>query len=120
MKHKLMGTVASSTVTIPNNGVTKITAAATYALAAPEVGSLVTIYTVGADAVVTCTSTVVGSTGQVAFNNAGGTQRLTLNFDSTVGADASVTLLGESSTQWRIINAWPPVSSNAGVAVTTS
>jgi hypothetical protein len=105
---------------IPNYGATKITAAATYALAGPEVGSLVTIYAVGVDAVITCVSTVVGSTGQVAFNNAGGTQKLTLNYDSTVALDASVTLLGESSTQWRIISAWPPVSSNAGVAVTTA
>jgi hypothetical protein len=119
MKHKMLGTVASSTATIPNNGVTKLTAASTYALAGPEVGSLVTIYAVGVDAVISCASTVAGSTGLVAFNNAGGTQRLTLNYDSTSGNDASVTLLGESSTQWRIIAAWPSVSSNAGVAVTT-
>ena len=119
LKHKMLGTVASSTATIPNNGVTKLTAASTYALTGPEVGSLVTIYAVGVDAVLSCASTVVGSTGQVSFNSGGGTQRLTLNYDSTVGNDASVTLLGESSTQWRIISAWPPVSSNAGVAVTT-
>jgi hypothetical protein len=85
MKHKMLGTAASSTVTIPNNGVTKLTAATTYALAGPEVGSLVTIIAVGADAVISCASTVVGSTGQVAFNNAGGTQRLALNYDSTSG-----------------------------------
>jgi hypothetical protein len=124
LKHKMLGTVASSTVTIPNHGVTKITAAATYNLAGPEVGSLVTIYAVGVDAVITSVSTVVGSTGQVSFNGAGGTaQKLNLNYDSTVLNDPLVTLLGESSTQWRVMNVvGAPVnwaSSNAGVTITT-
>jgi hypothetical protein len=123
-KHKHFGSAASSTATIPNHGVTKITAAATYALAGPEVGSLVTLTAVGVDATIVSVSTVTGSTGQVSFNAAGGTQKLNLCYNSTVSnQDISVTLLGEGSTQWRIVNAWPGLASAStleGVLVTTA
>jgi hypothetical protein len=124
MLHKHLGTPASSGAALPNNGVTKITAAATYTLAGPEIGSLVTLYTVGVDATIVSVSTVAGSTGQVSFNGAGGTaQKLNLLYDSTVANDPCVTMVGESSTQWRVISVvgapvnW--VSSNAGVTITT-
>jgi hypothetical protein len=124
LKHKMLGTPASSAATLPNHGVTKITAASTYTLAGPEVGSLVTLYSVGVDATIVSVSTVVGSTGQVSFDGAGGTaQKLNLLYDSTVANTPCVTMIGESATQWRIISVvgapvnW--VSSNAGVSVTT-
>ena len=53
----------------------------------------------------------------------GGTQKLVLSPTSAgAGEDMSVTLLGESSTQWRIISAWPKLSADSttnGVKVTT-
>jgi hypothetical protein len=122
LKHKMLGTVASSTAVIPNNGVTKLTAASTYTLAGPEVGSLVTIYSVGADVTIVSVSTVTGSSGQVAFNGMGGTQKLNLLYDSTVGNDPLVTLLGEATTQWRVLNAVNAAAfatSNAGISITT-
>jgi hypothetical protein len=121
--HRYLGVPASSAATIPNNGVTKITAAATYTLAGPEVGSMVTIYAVGVDASLASVSTVVGSTGQVAFNAAGGTQKLNFAYNSTVNnQDISVTLIGESATQWRIVSAWPGLGATTleGVNVTTA
>jgi hypothetical protein len=89
---------------------------------------MVTITAMGVDASITGFSTIAGSTGQCSFNGGGGTQRLDLAYDSTVGNDASVTLLAVGTTlsnvsggttRWAIIAAFPPTSSNAGVAVTT-
>ena len=120
LKHKMLGTVASSAAVIANNGVSKLTAASTYVLAGPDVGSLVTITAVGVDATIVSTS----SSGQVAFNSAAGTQKLNLCYNSSASnQDISVTLMGESSTQWRIVNAWPGISASAtleGVIVTTA
>ena len=112
-KHKHLGSAASSTATIPNNGVTKLTAAATYTLAGPEVGSLVTIYAVGADH---------GATERIGHD--GRTHGAVVSpgpreVEKRADGGGTVTLLGEASTRWVIISAWPPTSSNAGVAVTT-
>ena len=76
---KMLGTLASSssTNTIPNQGVIQITAPSTYNLAGPNVGSLVTIYCASSvaqgAAKILSVSTINGSSGQVAFNSAGGT-----------------------------------------------
>jgi hypothetical protein len=120
--NKMYGTLASSSssVQIPNSGFHRIRLASTYTLQGPVEGSLVTLYATSVDAsVVSKTSTG----GQVAFDDNGGTQVLNLLYDSTVKNCPCVTLLGESSTQWRIIGAVAPpvnlVSSNAGVTVTT-
>ena len=60
-----------------------------------------------------CTSTVPGSTGQVAFNSAGGTQALSLITNATLtNQDISVTLIGESATQWRVMSAWPAATAH--------
>jgi hypothetical protein len=124
VNRKYLGALPSSTATIPNHGITKITAAATYTLAGPEVGSQVTIFTTAVDAVIVSVSTVAGSTGQVSFDANGGTaQKLNLLYDSTVLNMPMVTLLGVASTKWRIMNFGGPavsmVSSNAGITVTT-
>ena len=129
LQHKMIGALpsSSSTNTIPNSGVTQITAASTYNLQGPRVGSLVTIYcasTVAQGGVkILSSSSVVGASGQVAFNSAGGTQALNLITNTTLNnQDIAVTLLGESSTQWRIINCWPTrslASTLEGVIVTT-
>jgi hypothetical protein len=124
-EHKYYGELASSSSTnvIPNNGVTRITAASSYVLQGPYPGALVTIYATSVDAVINSVSTTAGSTGQVSFDDNGGTQKLNLLYDSTVKNTPMVTLLGESATQWRIMSVVPPavnmVSSNAGVSVTT-
>ena len=121
-EHKYNGepVSSSSAAQLANNGVHKLVLASTYTLQGPQVGSMVTIYASSVDAsIVSKTSTG----GQVAFNAAGGTQRLNLLYDSTVLNDPCVTLIGESATQWRIMNVvTPPVnwlSSNAGVTITT-
>jgi hypothetical protein len=58
-----------------------------------------------------------------AFNSLGGTQKLLLSpTTAAAGEDASVTLIGESATQWRIVNAWPKIAADSttnGVRVTT-
>jgi hypothetical protein len=129
LEHRMNGTLASSssTNTIPNNGITQINAASTYNLQGPRVGSLVTIYcasTVAQGGVkILSSSSVAGASGQVAFNSAGGTQALFLVTNTTLNnQDIGVTLVGESSTQWRIINAWPGRAASTtleGVIVTT-
>jgi hypothetical protein len=125
LKHKMFGTLASSSSgsstapAIPNHGVHKIAAASTYVLQGPDVGSLVTIYAVGVDASIT-SKTSTG--GQCAFNNAGGTQVLNFAFNSTVNnQDPCVTLIGEATTQWRIMSAWPGIGLTTleGINVTT-
>jgi hypothetical protein len=78
----------------------------------------VTIYSVGVD----CTIVSTSSSGQVAFNGMGGTQKINLLYDSTVGNDPCVTLLGEATTQWRVLsatNAAAFATSNAGISITT-
>jgi hypothetical protein len=121
MAHKYNGepNSSSSSAQLAPNGVHKLVTASTYTLAGPSVGSLVTLYSVGVDAsVVSKTS----SGGQVAFAETGGTQVLNLLYDSTVANTPTVTLLGESSTQWRIIsfvNHATMATSNAGISVTT-
>ena len=79
----------------------QITAPSTYNLAGPNVGSLVTIYCASSvaqsAAKILSVSTIPGSTGQVAFNSAGGTaQSLFLVTNSTqFNSDICVTLIGE-------------------------
>jgi hypothetical protein len=125
LKHKMFGTLATSSSgsstapAIVNHGVHKITAASTYVLQGPEVGSLVTIYAVGVDAYITSKTS---SGGQCAFNGMGGTQVLGLLYDSTVGNDPCVTLIGEATTQWRLMNFngnGVYATSNAGISITT-
>jgi hypothetical protein len=111
---------SSTAPALVNSGVHKLVLASTYVLQRPDVGSLVTIYSVGVDAsVISKTSTG----GSVSFNGAGGTtQALNLLYDSTVLNDPCVTLMGESATQWRIIGFGANgamATSNAGISVTT-
>jgi hypothetical protein len=98
----------------------KLVAAATYYLAPPQPGSLVTIYSVGVDASVICRTSTGGT---VAFNSIGGTtQAINLLYDSTVLNDPMVTLIGESATQWRImsfVNGASLATSNAGISLTS-
>jgi hypothetical protein len=110
---------SSSSAQLAPNGVHKLVLASTYTLAGPSVGSLVTLYSVGVDASVVSKTT---SGGQVAFNGMGGTQVLNLLYDSTVGNDPCVTLLGEATTQWRVIgftNAAAYATSNSGISIST-
>ena len=106
-----------------NNGIHQLTGASTWILAQPRPGSLVTIYAAASMSTANVTIVSTSTGGQVSFNSLGGTQKLVLS-PTTAGAgeDMSVTLLGESSTQWRIVNAWPkiaPDSTTNGVRVTT-
>ena len=106
-----------------NNGIHQLTSATTWTLAQPRVGSLVTLYAAVSQSTANITIVSTSTGGQVAFNSLGGTQKLVLS-PSTVGGgeDPCVTLLGESATQWRIVNAWPkiaPDSTTNGVRVTS-
>ena len=82
-----------------------------------------TIYAAATMSTANITIVSTSSSGQVAFNSLGGTQKLVLSPTSAgAGEDMSVTLLGESSTQWRIISAWPRIAADStgnGVRVTT-
>jgi len=109
-KHRMLD-VQSSDETIPNYGVTKLTALSTYTLDAPYEGALKTIYR-AAD-MSTAPSVVNAGSGR-AFNSLGGTQVMTL-YPTTAGAgqDISVTLIGESSTQWRVMSVHPDIVASA-------
>jgi hypothetical protein len=119
-----VGWKSDQTATVlANSGAHQLTGASTWILAQPRVGSLVTIY--AAETMSTANITIVSTStaGQVAFNSAGGTQKLVLSPTSAgAGEGMSVTLLGEPATQWRIISAWPKLSADSttnGVKVTT-
>jgi hypothetical protein len=92
----------------------------TYTLAAPEVGCLKTIYRTAA---MTTANTLIAASSGCAFDGNGGTQVLSLQPTTAGGGnDISVTLIGESTAQWRILSAWPRLaadSTTAGVRVTT-
>jgi hypothetical protein len=123
LEHKLHGTPQTTATVLVNNGVHQLTGASTWILAHPRVGSLVTIYAAATMSTANITIVSTSTGGQVAFNSGGGTQKLVLS-PTTAGAgeDMSVTLLGEASTQWRIVSAWPkiaPDSTTNGVRVTT-
>jgi hypothetical protein len=119
LQHKMLGD-QSTTTTITNNGVSKLRVNSTYTLAAPVVGALKTIYRA---ATMTTANTLIAASSGCSFDTNGGTQILSLQPTTAAGGnDISVTLLGESSTQWRILSAWPRLSADsttAGVRVTT-
>ena len=113
---KMFGALASSssTNTIPNQGVTQITAASTYNLAGPNVGSLVTIY---------CASTVAQGASRSSASALSPALRgrwrsiVLVETQSPYPGhqhhadqpDICVTLIGESTTQWRVMSAWPQI-----------
>jgi hypothetical protein len=123
LEHKLHGTPQTTATVLVNNGVHQLTGASTWILAQPRVGSLVTIYAAATMSTANITIVSTSTGGKVAFNSLGGTQKLVLSpTTAAVGEDMAVTLLGESATQWRIVNAWPkiaPDSTTNGVRVTT-
>jgi hypothetical protein len=108
---------------LANNGVVQLTGATTWVLAAPRVGSLVTIYCPSTNSTANVTIVSTSSSGQVAFNSLGGTQKLILSpTTAAAGEDMSVTLFGEATTQWRIVSCWPKLAADSttnGVRVTT-
>lgn len=110
LKHTMLGE-QSTADTIPNHGVTKLTALSTYTLDAPVEGTVKTIYR--AASLSTAPSVVKAGTGR-SFNSLGGTQTLTM-YPTTagLGEDLSVTLIGESSTQWRVLSAWPGITASS-------
>ena len=115
----MLGDQPTGDTTISNVGVTKLAVATTYTLQNPYVGALKTIYRTAA--LTTANTSISPQTGG-AFDGAGGTQVLVLRPSTVGGPDTSVTLMGESTAQWRIISAWPGISAAttiAGVAVTT-
>jgi hypothetical protein len=122
-EHKLHGTPQTTATVLVNNGIHQITGASTYILAGPRVGSLVTLYLPSTMSTANVTVVSTSSSGQVAFNSLGGTQKLFLQpTTAAVGEDASVTLLGEATTQWRILSVWPKIAADSttnGVRVTT-
>ena len=118
-RQKMLAT-QSSTANIPNQGITRLTALSTYTLDAPVKGALKTIYR---SASMSTAASVVNAGSGRSFNSAGGTQVLLLQ-PTTVGGgmDIGVTLIGESSVQWRIMSAFPGVaadSTGSGIRVTT-
>jgi hypothetical protein len=111
---------SSGQTTISNVGVTQLNVQSTYTLQNPYVGALKTIYRTAS--LTTAVTAIAPQTGG-AFNSMGGTQVLVLQPTTAgTGADISVTLIGESTAQWRIVSAYPslaPDSTTAGVRVTT-
>jgi hypothetical protein len=123
LEHKMHGTPQTTATVLVNNGVHQLTGATTFVLAGPRVGSLVTLILPATMSTANCTVVSTSSSGQVAFNSLAGTQKLFLQpTTAAAGEDASVTLLGESSTQWRIVNCWPKLAADSttnGIRVTT-
>jgi hypothetical protein len=121
-EHRFHGApVSSSSVAyLTNAGVHKFEAASTYTLAGPGIGNMVTLISTVDASVISKTSTG----GQVAFNAAGGTQKLDLMWDSTTLNIPCVTLIGVAATQWVIAgfgfhSTVSAYTSNAGITVTT-
>jgi hypothetical protein len=123
LEHKLHGTPQTTATVLVNNGVHQLTGASTWVLAQPRIGSLVTIYAAATMSTANITIVSTSTGGQVSFNSLGGTQKLILSpTTADAGEDMSVTLLGESSTQWRIVGAWPKLAADSttnGVRVST-
>ena len=123
LEHKMNGTPQTTATVLANNGVHQLTGASTWVLAGPRVGSLVTIYAAASMSTANITIVSTSSSGQVAFNSLAGTQKLILSpTTAAVGEDMSVTLIGEATTQWRIVSAWPKIAADSttnGVRVTT-
>ena len=123
LEHKMNGTPQTTATVLANNGVHQLTGASTWVLAGPRVGSLVTIYAAATMSTANITIVSTSSSGQVAFNSLAGTQKLILSpTTAAVGEDMSVTLIGEATTLWRILSAWPRVAADStsnGVRVTT-
>ena len=123
LEHKMNGTPQTTATVLANNGVHQLTGASTWVLAGPRVGSLVTIYAAASMSTANITIVSTSSSGQVSFNSLAGTQKLILSpTTAAVGEDMSVTLIGEATTQWRILSAWPRVAADStsnGVRVTT-
>ena len=123
LEHKMNGTPQTTATVLANNGVHQLTGASTWVLAGPRVGSLVTIYAAASMSTANITIVSTSSSGQVAFNSLAGTQKLILSpTTAAVGEDMSVTLVGEATTQWRIVSAWPKIAADSttnGVRVTT-
>ena len=123
LEHKLHGTPQTTATVLVNNGVHQLTGASTWILAQPRVGSLVTIYAAATMSTANITIVSTSTGGQVAFNSTRWHSEAPSS-PTTAGAgeDMSVTLIGESATQWRIVNAWPRIARNSttnGVRVTT-
>jgi hypothetical protein len=124
-EHKLHGTPQTTATVLVNNGIHQLASATatTFVLAGPRVGSLVTLYCPSTNSTANCTVVSTSSSGQVSFNSLGGTQKLFLQpTTAAAGEDPSVTLLGEATTQWRIISVWPKLAADSttnGVRVTT-
>ncbi len=114
LETKMLG-VASTTGSIPNHGVTELSAASTYSLDAPREGVTKMLFRKGGT---THAIVVDGGTG-VSFNTAGGAQNLTFG-GSTVAAigDQYISLLGLGSTRWLITGNFPGATT-AGVVVST-
>jgi hypothetical protein len=123
LEHKAHGTPQTTATVLANSGVHQLTGASTWIIAAPRVGSMVTIYCPSTMSTANVTIVSTSSSGQVAFNSLGGTQKLVLSPTTTAaGEDMSVTLFGEATTQWRIVGAWPRIAGDSttnGVRVTT-
>jgi hypothetical protein len=83
----------------------------------------VTLYRAATNTTANVTIVSTSSSGQVSFNSLGGTQKLIMTpTTAATGEDMSVTLIGEATTQWRIISAWPKLSADSttnGVKITT-
>jgi hypothetical protein len=123
LEHKMNGTPQTTATVLANSGVHQLTGATTWVLAGPRVGSMVTIYCPSTNSTANVTIVSTSSSGQVAFNSLAGTQKLILSPTTTAaGEDMSVTLIGEATTQWRIVGAWPKLAADSttnGVRVTT-
>ena len=117
------GATSSTTAVIPNNRVNQLVGDSTFILAGPRIGSMVTLYRAATNTTANLVIISTSSSGQVSFNSLGGTQKLILcPTTAAAGEDISVTMVGEATTQWRIISAWPKLSADSttnGVKVTT-
>ena len=83
LEHRMLGD-QSTTTTISNSGVSKLTVQSTYTLAAPYMGALKTIYRTAA---LSTANTSIAAASGTAFNGGGGTQVLVLRPTTAAGGE---------------------------------
>ena len=111
-----VGTTGGAVANMPNHGLSYVTANETYCLQAPYKGArkmLVCVSTSTAAGAVVLAAT---SSGNITFNQAGHGK---ISFAAATTERQVVELVGLSSNQWAITNAYPVASSGAGPVTTT-
>lgn len=111
-----VGTTGGAVADTPNNGLSYVTANETYCLEPPYKGARKMLVCVSTSTAAGATVLAATSSGNITFNQVGHGK---ITFAAATTERQVVELIGLSSVQWAITNAYPVASSGAGPATTT-